>query len=240
MNHLEKQLKALGLSLTEYQISQFNMYRKMVIKKNEVMNLTAITDSAGFDLKHFADSLSLVSAAPDIRELLGTSVDVIDIGTGAGFPGIPLKIAFPEIRLTLLDSLNKRISFLSEVTGALKLENVTLIHARAEEGARKQELRDHFDLAVSRAVANQSVLTEYCLPYVKKGGLFVAYKSGEVDEELREASHAIKVLGGTIEAHPYMNLPDSDITRSFVVIRKLTATPKAYPRKPGTAKRDPL
>ena len=162
------------------------------------------------------------------------------MGTGAGFPAIPLKIAFPNMKLTLLDSLNKRVTFLDSVVEELELKKVTTIHARAEEGGRQKNLRDNFDFVLSRAVANLSVLSEYCLPYAKVGGLFISYKSGDIEEELKEAKHAISVLGGKLEDVIHFQLADTDINRSFVLIRKEKATPKAYPRKAGTAKKSPL
>ena len=230
----------LNIDLSEEQIKSFDTYMNMVIEKNKVMNLTAITDPEEFALKHFADSLSLISAAPEAAAISKEAASVIDVGTGAGFPGVPLKLAFPNIKLTLLDSLNKRITFLNEVVDKLQLDNVTTLHARAEEGGRNPKLRDKFDFAVSRAVANLSALTEYTLPYVKVGGLFISYKSGDIEEELKSSKRAIKLLGGKLEAVRTFQLADSDISRSFVIIRKEKPTPKAYPRKPGTAKRDPL
>ena len=230
----------LGISLSDSQLEQFNIYMNMVIEKNKVMNLTAITEPEEFHLKHFADSLSIVSATGLAAPIKEKAVSMIDVGTGAGFPSIPLKIAFPEIRLTLLDSLNKRVNFLNDVVEALKLKDVKTIHARAEEGARQKELRDSFDFVVSRAVAGMNVLTEYCLPYAKPGGLFIAYKSGEIENELSDAQKAIKLLRGKLENVVNFNLVDSDIERSFVIIRKEAATPKQFPRKAGTAKKDPL
>ena len=232
--------KQLDISLTDEQLSQFNKYMDMVIEKNKVMNLTAITEPEEFSLKHFADSLSVVSAVEAALPICSEPVSMIDVGTGAGFPSVPLKIAFPGIRLTLLDSLNKRIGFLNDVISELGLKDTVTIHSRAEDGARRPELRDAFDFAVSRAVAGLNILTEYCLPYVKPGGLFIAYKSGDISEELAGSKNAIKQLGGSLEDKVNFRLADSDIERSFVLIRKTGNTPKKYPRKPGTAKKDPL
>ena len=240
MGKLKEYVELLGISLSEEQLNAFEIYKNMVIERNKVMNLTAITDSDEFDLKHFADSLSLIQAVKECSRISDSPVSVIDVGTGAGFPGIPLKIAFPDIHLTLLDSLNKRIRFLDEVITELNLKNVTTIHSRAEEGARNPKLRDNFDFVVSRAVASQNVLTEYCLPYAKVGGYFVAYKSGEIEEELKTASNAISVLGGRLCDTITFSLADSDIHRSFVVIEKQKKTPKAYPRKAGIQRKEPL
>ena len=240
MNDLSYYCNQLGISLSEKQLEQFDTYMNMVIEKNKVMNLTAITEPEDFHLKHFADSLSVVSATEKAAPLRDKCVSLIDVGTGAGFPSIPLKIAFPQIRLTLLDSLNKRVGFLNEVIDTLGLTDTVAIHSRAEEGARKPELRDSFDYVVSRAVASMNILTEYCLPYAKPGGLFIAYKSGEIAEELNDAKSAVKLLGGKLDEVTEFNLVDSDIERSFVIIRKETNTPKRFPRKPGTAKKDPL
>ena len=230
----------MGIELDEKQLRQFETYMNMVIEKNKVMNLTAITEPEEFSLIHFADSLSLIPAVSAAAPLTKENASVIDVGTGAGFPAIPLKIAFPNMNLTLLDSLNKRVTFLDSVVEELELKKVTTIHARAEEGGRQKNLRDNFDFVLSRAVANLSVLTEYCLPYAKVGGLFISYKSGDIEEELKEAKHAISVLGGKLEDVIHFQLADTDINRSFVLIRKEKATPKAYPRKAGTAKKSPL
>ena len=240
MNNLSYYSEQLNINLSDNQLQQFDTYMNMVIEKNKVMNLTAITDPEEFALKHFADSLSLIPAVPELSYISKDPVSMIDVGTGAGFPSVPLKIAYPNIKLTLLDSLNKRISFLNSVIDSIGLENVTTVHARAEEGARKKELRDTFDVVVSRAVANLSTLTEYCLPYAKVGGLFISYKSGNIEEELMCAERAIKLLGGRLENVVHFQLAGTDNSRSFVLIRKEKPTPKAYPRKPGTAKREPL
>ncbi len=240
MKDLSYYTKQMNITLSEKQLEQFDTYMNMVIEKNQVMNLTAITNPEEFALKHFADSLSLIPAVPELKYISEKPVTMVDVGTGAGFPSVPLKIAYPNIQLTLLDSLNKRISFLDSVISTLGLENVTTIHARAEEGGRRKDLRDTFEVVTSRAVANLSTLTEYCLPYAKVGGLFVSYKSGNIDEELESAERAIKLLGGKLEDVIHFQLADTDNSRSFVLIRKEKPTPKAYPRKPGTAKREPL
>ena len=227
--------KSVGVTLTDIQIEQFNKYYEMLIEKNKVMNLTAITEKDEVELKHFIDSVAL-SKYYDLSK----NLKVIDIGTGAGFPGIPLKIAFPNLDVTLFDSLNKRVNFLNEVIDELGLEGCRAIHGRAEEGGRDKNLRESFDLVVSRAVANMAVLSEYCVPFVKEGGYFIPYKTGTVDEELEQGKKAIGILGGKLEKVEKLTLPDSDIGRSFVFIKKIKKTPKAYPRKAGTASKQPL
>ena len=226
-------LANLKLELTEKQIEQFLKYYEMLIEKNKVMNLTAITEYDEVIEKHFLDSISLCQVYD-----LSKPVKILDMGTGAGFPGVPLKIAFPEIEITLADSLNKRIKFLDEVIAELGLEKVTTVHARAEELARNKEHRENYDLLVSRAVANLSTLGEYCIPFVKIGGNFISYKSGEVDEEVNAASKAIKILGGEIKDVYKFDLADQK--RSFVTIEKTKTTPKTYPRKAGTPSKEPL
>lgn len=223
------------VSLSDKQLEQFNTYYEMLIEKNKVMNLTAITDYDEVILKHFIDSLALAGYIDLTKPL-----KLIDVGTGAGFPGIPLKIAFPDLDVTLFDSLNKRILFLQDVIDTLCLNGCTAIHGRAEEGARNKTLREQFDLALSRAVANMSVLSEYCIPFVKQQGYFIPYKTDKVDEELAAGKNAISILGGSYEKTIRLTLPDSDIGRSFVFIRKTKQTPKAYPRKAGTANKQPL
>lgn len=230
----------LGLELTDEQLGQLGIYMDMVIEKNKVMNLTAITTEDDFILKHFVDSLSVAYAVPEMKKKFEEGCTLADIGTGAGFPGLVLKIAFPKIELTLIDALNKRVKFLDEVIERLGLTGVTTIHSRAEDGARQVGLRDSSAVVVSRAVAALPVLVEYCLPYVKVGGCLVAYKSGEIEEELGGSDRAIKLVGGKLNQVPEMVLPDSDIKRSFVVIDKVKATPKAYPRKAGAIKKEPL
>ena len=226
-------LENLKLELTEKQIEQFLKYYDMLVEKNKVMNLTAITEYDEVIEKHFLDSISLCQVYD-----LSKPVKILDMGTGAGFPGVPLKIAFPEVEITLADSLNKRIKFLDEVIEELGLQKVTTIHARAEELARNKEHRENYDLVVSRAVANLSTLGEYCIPFVKMGGNFISYKSGDVDEEVNAASKAIKILGGQIKDVYKFDL--SDQKRSFVTIEKIKTTPKTYPRKAGTPSKEPL
>jgi 16S rRNA (guanine527-N7)-methyltransferase len=223
------------VKLSDGQVDQFNRYYELLVKKNEVMNLTAITDYHEVCLKHFADSISL-SQYFDM-----SSVDsLIDVGTGAGFPGIPLKILFPNLNVTLLDSLNKRLLFLEDVIDELDLDNIKTVHSRAEEAGRMKNLRENYDFCVSRAVANLSTLSEYCLPLVKVGGNFISYKAGEVEDEINSAKHAINKLGGKIKRVEEFSLPDSDISRSFVIIEKVNETSNFYPRKPGTPNKKPL
>ena len=222
--------------LTDVQLAQFEQYYNGLIEKNKVMNLTAITEREDVILKHFIDSLALARYV----KLWEKEYNIIDVGTGAGFPGIPLKIAFPNLQVTLFDSLNKRIKFLQEMIDTLKLKEITAVHGRAEEGARDKNMREKYDFAVSRAVANMAVLSEYCIPFVKVGGYFIPYKTGTVEEEITQGKKAIQILGGKIEKIEKLMLPDSDISRSFVFIKKEKQTPKAYPRKAGTASKQPL
>ena len=232
---LEKFGISFGEEEWEQKLQQFLTYYEMLIEKNKVMNLTAITDFQEVVTKHFLDSVSLCQVM-DLTQPLR----VLDLGTGAGFPGIPLKILFPDLELVLMDSLNKRILFLQEVISKLGFSRIAAVHGRAEEMARKPEYREQFDLTVSRAVANLSSLSEYCIPFVKKCGYFVSYKSGYVEEEVKEAECAIRLLGGSKEKFHSFLLPDSDISRSFVVIKKKEKTHKTYPRKAGTPSREPL
>lgn len=195
LGQFHKDLEELHIILSDSQIEQFLIYYEMLIEKNKVMNLTAITEFDEVMKKHFIDSLSLVKAY-DSRDNL--PISVIDIGTGGGFPGIPLKIAFPHLKVTLMDSLNKRVDFLKEVIEELGLSDIDVIHGRAEDFAKPGQLREQYDLCVSRAVANLSVLSEYCLPYVKVGGKFISYKSEKIVEEMKDAEYAIQLLGGRI------------------------------------------
>ena len=234
-SQFEKDLEVLGIKLNEKQIKQFLTYYEMLVEWNSFMNLTAITEFEDVMKKHFIDSISLIKAY-DISK----PVNVIDVGTGAGFPGLALKIAYPNLKITLLDSLNKRIQFLNEVIQKLQLEEITTIHGRAEDYSKREEYREKFDLCVSRAVANLSTLSEYCLPYVKKGGYFVSYKSEKVSEEIIIAEHAIKILGGIIDRQVEFYLPKSDIYRNLFVIKKVENTPKKDPRKAGLPSKEPL
>lgn len=227
--------EALNIELTEEQYRQFITYYEMLVEKNKVMNLTAITEYEEVIEKHFLDSLSLIKVIE-----LDNDLSVLDLGTGAGFPGIPLKIAFPKLNVLLMDSLNKRINFLQEVIDALGLENIAAVHGRAEEMARKKEYRENFDLCVSRAVANLASLSEYCIPFVKENGCFISYKSGEIEEELQQAEKAVKVLGGKVKEVIKFQLPNTEMSRSFVKVEKKKPTPKAYPRKAGTPGKEPI
>lgn len=231
----QKDLKDFGILLSEGQLWQFLRYYEMLVEWNERMNLTAITEYGDVLKKHFVDSLSLVKACD-----LDSAVSLIDVGTGAGFPGLALKIAFPHLQVTLLDSLGKRVRFLDAVIEELKLTGVKGIHGRAEESARPGKLRESFDLCVSRAVANLSTLSEYCIPFVKKGGLFIAYKSEQAAPEIDRAKKALEALGGKMEERIEFHLPGSDIYRSLFVIKKAERTPAKYPRKAGMPSKEPL
>lgn len=228
-----EELNKISVELSEKQLEQFKLYYEMLVEKNKVMNLTGITEWDEVLEKHFLDSISLIRVY-DLRR----NISIMDMGTGAGFPGIPLKIAFPELQVTLADSLNKRVLFLREVIDALGLENIEAVHGRAEDLARDKKYRGQYDLAVSRAVANLSTLTEYCLPFVKLGGQFVSYKSGAADEEVAGAKNAVFLLGGKVKEVVKFELGESG--RSFIVIDKVKGTPKTYPRKAGTPSKKPL
>ena len=222
----------MGITLDDKQADAFVRYYEMLIEKNKVMNLTAITDPEEVLVKHFADSL-----APGM--LTGR---LIDVGTGAGFPSLPLKIAFPDLEVTMLDSLGKRINFLNEVIAELKLNGISAYHGRAEDLARDPAHRERYDYVVSRAVAHMSILAEYCIPFVKCGGSFIAYKSREYlnGQEAETAEKAVELLGGRTEEIRRVDLPECDADRCLVYIKKISHTAKTYPRKAGTAKRMPL
>lgn len=232
---LLKGAEQIGIVLSEQQQQQFETYYDYLVAQNEVMNLTAITEYEEVLQKHFLDSLFLIKTVKDWN-----GKKVLDLGTGAGFPGIPLKIAFPETEFVLMDSLNKRIGFLNRVIDLLELKMITAIHARAEEAARKPEYREQFDYCVSRAVARLATLSEFCIPFVKENGCFVSYKAGDCKEECEEAKKAISILGGKVIRQEECVLPDTDIARTFVVIKKEKKTPEKYPRGQGKPVKQPL
>lgn len=227
---LQKYTQDFKISLTDAQYKQFQRYFELLAEWNEKMNLTAITDENGVALKHFADSLTLLNYV-DIEQ----NSRVADVGTGAGFPGVVLKIARPDIKLTLIDSLNKRLVFLGEVCSQLGIE-AELIHSRAEDGARDEKLRESYDFVVSRAVARMNVLCEYCLPYVKVGGAFCAMKGAQANEEFKEALNAVNTLGGRFENKFFFELPQDGGERAIAVVRKTKNTPQKYPRQSGKIK----
>ncbi|MCR4806366.1 MAG: 16S rRNA (guanine(527)-N(7))-methyltransferase RsmG [Lachnospiraceae bacterium] len=231
---LKKSLDSLGIKYDEDQIEKFDLFYDLLTDWNKRMNLTAITEYDDVVIKHFVDSI-LICKFEDLKDK-----KIIDIGTGAGFPGIPLKIINPSCEILLLDSLNKRIVFLEEVVRELGLKNVRLIHGRAEDLAHKEDFREVFDYAVSRAVSNLSTLSEYCIPFIKTGGFFISYKSEGSDEEIEKARNAIKILGSKIRDIKEYPLPYSDIKRKFVVIEKLEKVKNKYPRKAGVPVKDPL
>lgn len=226
-------MKSIGIELTDSQLNAFETYYDMLIDRNKVMNLTAITEFDEVMDKHFLDSIYLFRSIK-----LEADYKLIDIGTGAGFPGIPLKIVFPELKITLLDSLNKRVGFLNDVIEELNLNDIEAIHGRAEDIARNKAYRASYDIAVSRAVANLSTLSEYCLPFVKIGGKFVSYKSGDCADEVDNAKAAIHLLGGKINKIDEFSY--SNNSRSFIVIDKVMNTSNKYPRKAGLPSKKPL
>lgn len=230
LNELVKEIK---IELTEEQIKQFYDYMDLLLEWNEKMNLTAITDPEEIILKHFVDSLTIAYDIPKEASL-------VDVGTGAGFPGIPLKIYRKDIKVVLVDSLNKRINFLNEVIEKLKLEKIETIHSRAEEFGRNKKYRETFEIATSRAVANLSTLSEYLLPLVKKEGICICMKGNEIKEELEKARKAIQLLGGKEIKQKEFTLPNSDMKRNIIILKKVEKTPAKYPRKPGTPAKEPI
>lgn len=233
---LKEEVGQIGIELTDYQIDQFYDYYELLIHWNSMVNLTAITQMEEVVTKHFVDSLTLKKIIVDIDQKL---LKLIDVGTGAGFPGIPLKIVFPELEVTLLDSLNKRVKFLNEVIENLKLKGITAVHGRAEDMGRDKVSRETYDLCVSRAVANLATLSEYCMPFVKTGGYFIPYKSGKLEEELENGKGAVRKLNGEIEDILTFTLPNAD-ERCLVKIRKTGIMSKKYPRKAGMPSKEPL
>ena len=227
----------LPISLNEEQKRSFYIFYQDLVEKNKVMNLTSITDEKDVILKHFADSIALILAVPDLKE---KKYKTLDLGTGAGFPGIPLAIAYPEMELTLADSLNKRILFIKEETEKLGLKNVNAVHSRAEDLAKDQSYREGFDLCVSRAVANLSTLSEYCIPFIHINGFFIPYKSGNVEDEILQSSRALKILKGKMEKTIHYSLPEGAGERTLLMIKKEDTTPKKYPRKAGRPSKEPI
>ena len=229
-------LKKLGISLNTTQTKQFEDYFNLLLSENEKINLTAITKRDEVFKKHFVDSLSLIKYGMDLKD----NLKIIDLGSGAGFPGIPLKIAFPQLSITLVDSLNKRVDFLEDVINELNLSDINAVHGRAEELARQDVFRENFDFCVSRAVANLSTLAEYCLPFVKVNGFFISYKAEDVSDEVSAAENSISLLGGRFDKEVSFILPNSDISRTLVGVRKISETPEKYPRRTGLPGKRPL
>ena len=228
-------LSQYGISVSDDQISQLDTYYEMMVETNKSLNLTAITEFDEVIVKHYIDSVTIVR---DID--MSGKKSLIDVGTGAGFPGMVLKIIFPELTITLFDSLQKRLNFLEEVISTLGLKDISTYHGRAEEAGHIQTMREQYDICVSRAVANLPVLCELCLPFVKTGGTFVAYKSDKGSSEVEASAHALSVLNSSVVKEDEFTLPDSDMVRDLVIISKDGSCPKAYPRKPGTPSKKPL
>ena len=223
------------MKLTEEKNAILEKYMEGILAWNEKVNLTNITDPAEFRIKHNADSLMCV----DFPEFLEAET-IIDVGTGGGFPGIPLAVYAPEKQFTLLDSLNKRLKIIDELAGELGIKNITLVHGRAEDAARAKEHREKYDLCVSRAVSNLATLSEYCLPFIKVGGYLLAYKGPGAEEEVKEAAKALKTLGGSLVDIRETSMEEYGLDHRILVIKKVRNTPKAYPRKAGTPLKEPL
>ena len=234
LTELQNAAESFNIKFNDLQLAQFACYYKLVIDWNKKINLTAITDPKDFAIKHIIDSVSVWN-----NDKFSKVESVIDIGTGAGFPGIPLKVYKPEIKITVLDSLATRINFLKIAADEMKLEDIVLVHSRAEDSAHNSDFREKFDLAVSRAVAKLNILTEYDLPFVKIGGFFAALKGSNVSEELEESKRAIKTLGGFLEEYSKIKLPNGD-ERNLIYIKKIATSPNKFPRKAGTPEKKPL
>lgn len=227
-------MKSVNINLSDVQVKQLNTFYELLVETNKVMNLTAITDYDEAAVKHFADS----AAIHNVYDMANVK-SMIDVGTGAGFPGIVLKIIYPHMDVLLLDSLNKRINFLNTVVDALGLKNIHAVHGRAEDIAHSSLYREKYDLCVSRAVAGLSSLSEYCLPFVRTGGVFISYKAAGCQQEVCDAENAIKILGGRLREVVEYTL-ESELVRMFVVIDKIKQTSSKYPRKAGTPTKEPL
>jgi len=230
---MQEKSRFLEINFSVEQLEQFFAYMNLLIEWNEKMNLTAIIEPDEIILKHFIDSITILK---DIEN----NSKVVDVGTGAGFPGVPLSIMNPTLKITLVDSLNKRLIFLQEVANQLNLKNIEIVHARAEEFGQNKKYREKFDISTSRAVANLSTLSEYLIPLVKVGGKVISMKASEAQDEINEAKKAIEVLGGKIEFIKKFNLPQSDIGRTIILIKKEKQTSDKYPRKPGTPSKEPI
>lgn len=232
---MAKSAEDVGLQLSKEQYEKFIIYMRLLQEWNEKINLTAIVDDEDIVKKHFIDSIKAFK-----RDEFKIARSLIDVGTGAGFPGLPIAIMKGDINITLLDSLNKRVNFLNTVKNKLELFNVTTIHSRAEDGAKNNDLREKFDIATSRAVANMSVLTEFCLPYVRTGGSFIALKGPSVDQEIHESMNAIKILGGKLVEICEVNIEGTELKHNLVVVKKIKECSKSYPRKAGMITKNPL
>ena len=232
-SELIKQLKKIDIEIDEEKVIKFYKYMNLLIEWNKKINLTAITEEKDIILKHFVDSLTVLKYIKENKS-------IVDVGTGAGFPGIPLAIMNDSLKITLVDSLNKRINFLNEVCSKIKLKNTKAIHSRAEEFGQDNNYRESYDIAISRAVSNLTVLAEYLLPLVKVGGKIICMKGPDIEEELKQAKSAIDILGGKFERCDNFCLPKSDISRNIIIINKIKETPKKYPRKAGTPVKTPL
>ncbi len=231
---LKEGAKEYSILLSNAQIDKFSQYARLLAEWNEKINLTAITDPEGIVIKHFLDSLSIAELIPDETKTL------IDVGTGAGFPGIPLKVIRDNLKVTLLDSLDKRVKFLNEICCNLMLKDIVSVHGRAEDFGVDKKYRERFDFVTARAVANLPVLLEYCLPFVSIGGMFIAMKGPDAKEELKESQKALDILGGEIEDVKIFTLPNSDIERYLILIKKCRHTPTNYPRKSGKPTKQPI
>jgi 16S rRNA (guanine527-N7)-methyltransferase len=226
-------LKKNNIELSKIQYDKFSKYEELLLEWNSKINLTAITDDKDIWIKHFLDSSTVLSLIKD-------KASIIDIGTGAGFPGVPLKIMNDSLSVTLLDSLNKRLMFLEEVCNKIELSNVALVHGRAEDIANNKSYREKYDVAISRAVANLSTLAEYCIPFVKVGGYFISMKGGNCKEEIEQANGAISILGAKIEKIINLTISDENLERTIIIVKKVEKTSKIYPRKAGTPSKKPL
>lgn len=238
---LESGSQEISVPLAAEEITAFQIYASMLKEKNKVMNLTAVDDDKGIAMKHFIDSLTLCPYIREEEKKAGNSrtLSFIDVGTGAGFPGLPVKISCPELSVTLMDSLEKRLKFLDEVISRLELKNCVTVHSRAEDAGRNKKYREKYDIVTARAVAKLSVLAEYCLPLVKVGGVFLAMKAHSEEEE-NEGAKAVALLGGTIEKTDTFKLPGTDMERTIIVVRKVRPTPARFPRKAGTPSKTPI